>query len=765
MQKKWIHRLAVGVLFTLCMGLIACQNVPKDMHTHAWKKISETEVTCTTAGIKMYRCDCGEEKIVTAPPIGHDYQTIAAQEVTCVDDGWEEHTACVHCGEGEVVKYPALGHDYVHYGAQKVTCTEKGWAEYDKCRRCEYSTKIEVAALGHNWETLEVVKKATCSQDGSMIKKCSHCGKEKEEKIVATGHRFYSVSAKEPTCTEIGWDTYKQCSVCEYSTKEELPMIDHTWDEGKEGIYGITYTCQVCEEVWIEGDGHTHDWEKDEILTEPTCEKKGEELYVCECGMKKKVSIDKLGHEEEVIDREEPTCIEYGKTEGARCSRCEKILLEPTLIEPLGHTETEIGGIEPTCIENGCTAGKYCVICDEITEEQRLVPALGHEWKVENETEIETFYFCERCKEKKSELKKDHKHEYEELISSTQSDCTTGGKIVKACQCGAQKTTNLAPLGHDYVNGICTRCGTIDETYEVEISIEESSSFEEETQKDSLSSESSVLENSVVESSELESNEENSSTEEDTVDTVDTNLLMRKENGGYVCLGAEDETCHAVVIPDTYNGLPVVEIAEGAFEENYYLNSVVIGKNVEKIDTSSFFGCRNLVEVYNRSSLSEEEIKATMYWANYLTVYDRPFTSKIKRITGFIVYESGEENILIGYEGEGTHLSIPVGITLINARVFCTCEGLKTLNMNNGTLETIGAYAFEWCKTLEKITIGASVKTITKRAFKGVTSLEYAEFEWQYWNIGGPNELKNPSLAAYILLKENAKIDCVAQEE
>ena len=95
-------------------------------------------------------CDfCGEELAEALP---HDETHHEAQEVTCLEIGWEEYITCSRCDYTTYEEIPALGHDEVVHEAQEVTCLNIGWDNYVTCDRCGYTTYEEIPALGHrNW--------------------------------------------------------------------------------------------------------------------------------------------------------------------------------------------------------------------------------------------------------------------------------------------------------------------------------------------------------------------------------------------------------------------------------------------------------------------------------------------------------------------------------------------------------------------------------------------------------------------------------------
>ncbi len=74
-------------------------------------------------------------------------------------------------------------------------------------------------------------------------------------------------------------------------------------------------------------------------------------------------------------------------------------------------------------------------------------------------------------------------------------------------------------------------------------------------------------------------------------------VVYELEGVGYVVAGFEGKGLADVVIPETYEGKPVVAIKEAAFKGNLVLASVEIGKNVEVIEKEAFSGCNNLATI------------------------------------------------------------------------------------------------------------------------------------------------------------------------
>ena len=52
-----------------------------------------------------------------------------------------------------------------------------------------------------------------------------------------------------------------------------------------------------------------------------------------------------------------------------------------------------------------------------------------------------------------------HEHKFGEWVTVTEATCTEGGVRERTCRCGEREAEAVDALGHDYRNGVCTRCG------------------------------------------------------------------------------------------------------------------------------------------------------------------------------------------------------------------------------------------------------------------------------------------------------------------
>lgn len=123
-----------------------------------------------------------------------------------------------------------------------------------------------------------------------------------------------------------------------------------------------------------------------------------------------------------------------------------------------------------------------------------------------------------------------------------------------------------------------------------------------------------------------------------------------------------------VVIPETYNDIPITEIGANAFMGNTTVKTVILSKNVKTIAYAAFQSCSALTE---------------------------------------IVFPDGSQLTSIGNTSFAksaiTSISIPEGVTTIDNSAFNGCASLTSVTLPT-TLEKIGYLAFLNCKALQTLT-------------------------------------------------------------
>ena len=266
--------------------------IPKLDHTHKYEK-QITEPTCTEQGYTTYACACGDTyKDAFSDSKGHAPVTDKGREATCTETGLTDGSHCSVCNavivKPEVI--PTKPHSWKGATCQTPrTCGVCGKTDGDPLahrwnaatcespKTCADCGKVEGSALLHWWvdatcQTPKTCKicgktegmvsdhqylaetiKPTCTRDGYTTHSCIWCDDTKvTDNIPATGHSFSAWRTYLPaTCQEEG--VRGRGCACGEVEMEAIPVIDHTYDNGK--CTGCGHEIQVIIPGDADGDG------------------------------------------------------------------------------------------------------------------------------------------------------------------------------------------------------------------------------------------------------------------------------------------------------------------------------------------------------------------------------------------------------------------------------------------------------------------------------------------------------------------------------
>ena len=168
-----------------------------------------------------------------------------------------------------------------------------------------------------------------------------------------------------------------------------------------------------------------------------------------------------------------------------------------------------------------------------------------------------------------------------------------------------------------------------------------------------------------------------------TSGNIDGMTLRLSENGEYYYVSeCSKDVTGALVIPETFNGLPVTTIGKGAFCFCDNLTSISIPKSISTVNFSAFVACDNLSSVY---------IDDLASWFN---IYFEEYNSN-PLYRGADLYVNGE---LL------TEIYIPEGVTNLNEYVFCDYKNLTTVTIPDSVI-SIKPRAFDGCSDLTSINV------------------------------------------------------------
>ena len=150
----------------------------------------------------------------------------------------------------------------------------------------------------------------------------------------------------------------------------------------------------------------------------------------------------------------------------------------------------------------------------------------------------------------------------------------------------------------------------------------------------------------------------NASSKEDAEEGTPGLAYYLKDDGTYAVGAGTTTYLSEIVIPATYQGRAVTEIAEEGFDK-HKLKSITIPNSISSIGISAFLFCNQLIEVINHSSL---DIQAgSSDYGNVARYAKEVHTgeSKIDRVDDYLFYTYENVHYLLGYVGNDTEALVP----------------------------------------------------------------------------------------------------------
>ncbi len=430
---------------------------------------------------------------------------------------------------------------------------------------------------------------------------------------VDCAHEWNELSRQDAGCEKPGV-LERECIKCGQRDNQYLDPIGHTIVEHK----GYAATC-----------------------TEPGL---GDGTYceMCKYELQPRYEISPKGHNYQTVPGYKATCFENGLSDGEACADCGEILIAQTVILSTGHNWVTDYGYYATCESEGLTSGSHCYACGEIGEKQEVIPALGHYFVsaggYDSTCTVPGYSYgtyCQNCYitgEGEKELPlADHTPVIDEGYAPT---CTQNGLAdgshCEVCKTVIDEQAIIEYLGHKVVSfgGVASTC---------------------ESKGSTAGKKCETCEYIFAESVALPKATHSFKNGTCTVCqlTVSSGLSYEKnsDGNGYIVIGKGDFSGNELVVPDVYEGLPVLAIGEGAFK-NENLTSVVLTGETTAIKAGAFEGCTALTEVKLPESVVEVDENAFGGCTSLEYIACEDFAQSYEWSESW----SGNENILIKSE-------------------------------------------------------------------------------------------------------------------
>lgn len=188
-----------------------------------------------------------------------------------------------------------------------------------------------------------------------------------------------------------------------------------------------------------------------------------------------------------------------------------------------------------------------------------------------------------------------------------------------------------------------------------------------------------------------------------TTATPSSDGLVFETSDDYAAVVDCDESVTSVIVPETYEGLPVKKISAEAFAECYFMTNIILPETITTIEYRAFEKCERLISIEIPEGVTE-----IPYYA----------FSECSSLSSVIIPESVTciSSYAFNFCSSLKNIVLPDSVITISDHAFNYAE-LTSITLSKN-LESIGSQSFYHCDGLTEITFPESLKAIGNEAFR-----------------------------------------------
>ncbi|MBR7178957.1 MAG: discoidin domain-containing protein, partial [Oscillospiraceae bacterium] len=301
---------------------------------------------------------------------------------------------------------------------------------------CDICGHVEGEAHEHVFgDEWTVTKEPTCSEPGMEERACTECGWKQKREIPKTAHTEETIPGVPATFDETGTTDGVKCSVCGeiLVPQETAPVLDYN-----DGIIPLSVLTVSCGDY--ETDGGANEGPANLAMDD---------------------NLNTIWHTDWYGTSRDNHWIQFELSEGYEVDGLRykpRITGNTNGIITRYDIQVSDDGVSFTSVATGSWEGnRNWKVVEFDAQNVKYVRLVALDALTDN-----AYVFACAAEIRLTGVKageQPHEHEWSDWTVTTEPTCTEKGVETRSCACGETETREIPALGHEYVNGKCTRCG------------------------------------------------------------------------------------------------------------------------------------------------------------------------------------------------------------------------------------------------------------------------------------------------------------------